>query len=455
MKVVHYVPPLVALIIAAAWLTSLRASNRALEQDNRSLQEKIAESRSSPGSRDERARSGARSDRASASSDRASANSARAKRETKPADVEVKPLSEFKPAAGDFNELVLLNNNEGVRFNLTEACRRLEALASEMSGDELVRAYTQMGSLPVDAPFRNYLEWLMLNQLKKKNPEFAFSQLIAKCQNEDTGPIKMGDFNEWLARDPSAATTWYESQIAAQVFDKTLDGKTPNMVPFEAAFIMSLLASNPAAAEQRMSNIPPDLRASLGTYVWSVPKENSKAFVDLLRKSMPMEEYMAILKDNSLTEYNFRFDSESDPEIARKNLESLGITPEERSTLMTQHFTEIANSRAMRDKFGIPSRDTFDAYRARIQAIDPTSADRATGFALQSYLAESKTTGAQDFVEKIATDYHGSGAGDEVLLPLIEGSANGSIPFPKERARVLAAKITDVSLRDEMLQKLD
>jgi hypothetical protein len=448
MKIVHYIPPLVALIIAAAWLASLRASNRALEQDNRSIQAKIEESRGSLASQNERARMGAKSDRTRA-------NSARAKRETKPADVEVKPLSEFMPTASDFNELVLLNNNEGVRFNLTAACRRLEALASEMSGDELVSAYTRMASLPVDAPFRNYLEWLMLNQLKKKNPEFAFSQFIAKCQNEDTGPIKMGDFNEWLARDSAAATTWYESQIAAQVFDKTLDGKTPNMVPFEAAFIMSLLASDPAGAEQRMSNIPPDLRASLGTYVWSAPKENSKAFVELLRKSMPMEDYITILKDNSLTEYNFRFDSDSDPKAVQKNLDSLGFTPEECSTLMTMHFTEIAKSRAMRDKFGMPSRENFDEDRARIQAIDPSSADRATGFALQSYLAESKTTSAQDFVEKIATDYHGSGAGDELLLPLIEGSANGSIPFPKERARVLATKISDQTLREEMLQKLD
>jgi hypothetical protein len=324
-----------------------------------------------------------------------------------------------------------------------------------MSGDELARAYTEMASLPVDAPFRNYLESMMLDQLKKKNPEFAFSQLIAKCQNEDTAPIQMGDFNEWLAKDPAAATTWYESQLAAQVFDKTLDGNTPNMLPFEAALIMSLLASDPAAAEQRINNIPPDLRGSLGTYVWRVPKENSKAFVDLLRKSMPMEEYMAILKDNSLTEYHFRFDSESDPKIVQKNLDRLGITPEERSILVTQHFTEIAKYRSIGDKFGIPSREKFNEYRARIQAIDPSSADRATGFALQSYLAESKTTSAQDFVEKVAMDYHGAGAGDEILLPLIEGSANGNIPFSKERARVLATKISDQTLREEMLQKLD
>jgi hypothetical protein len=295
---------------------------------------------------------------------------------------------------------------------------------------------------------------VMLDQLEKKSPEFAFSQYIAKCQNEDTNPIKMGDFNEWLARDPAAATAWYESQLAADVFDKPLDGRSPTMIPFEAAFIMSLLASDPAAAEQRMNNIWPELRGSLGAYVWDVPKEISQAFVNLLRKSMPMEEYMAILKDNSLTEYNFRFDSDGDPTVARKNLDSLGFTPEECATLVTQHFTELAKYRAMRDKGNTPSREKFDEDRARIRAIVPSSADRATGFALQSYLEESRTTSAQDFVEKVAMDYHGSGAGDELLLPLIEGSANGSIPFPKDRARVLATKIYDDRLREELLKKL-
>jgi hypothetical protein len=52
-------------------------------------------------------------------------------------------------------------------------------------------------------------------------------------------------------------------------------------------------------------------------------------------------------------------------------------------------------------------------------------------------------------------DYHGSGAGDEVLIPLIEASANGSVFFPKDRARVLATKISDDRLREELLQKLN
>jgi hypothetical protein len=189
--------------------------------------------------------------------------------------------------------------------------------------------------------------------------------------------------------------------------------------------------------------------------VWNVPKADSKAFVDLLRKTMPMEEYVAILKNNSLTEYNFSLSNNNDPKSAQTNLESLGFTPEERSTLLAQHFSELAGYCAMRDKGNNPSREKFEEHRKWIQAIDPSSADRATGFALQSYIEKSQTTEAQDFVEKIAMDYHGSGAGDEVLIPLIEASANGSVFFPKDRARVLATKISDDRLREELLQKLN
>jgi hypothetical protein len=265
----------------------------------------------------------------------------------------------------------------------------------------------------------------------------------------------MTDFNQWLARDPAAATKWYEAQLAEDVFDKTLDGKSPAMLPFEAAFIMSSLASDPAAAEQRMNNIPADLRGSLGDYLWKVPKEDAKAFVDLLRKTMPMETYMSILRTNSLTEYNFSLSSDNDPRKIQSNLDSLGLTPEERSTLLTQHFKELAKYGAKRASWGSPSRQKFDELRNWVQAIDPSSADRATGVALQTYLEQSKTAELQDFVETIVLDYHGSGAGDELLIPIIEGSADGSASFPKERARVLAAKIADQGLREAMLQKLD
>jgi hypothetical protein len=439
MKTIHYVPPLVALIIAAAWLTNLRGSNNTLELDNALLRERLA----SPG----------KSSFSQNDGTDARLKSVRAKRERNTPDSVSNPSGDWVSTSRDWTQLVLFNNDEA-RYQYTGAFKRLETLASEMSGEELTRAYVDMAALPVHAPFRNELESLMLKELERKNPEFAFTQYIERNQDGGTVLGGYGRFDQWLARDPAAATNWYERQIAEGTFDKSLDGNSPAMVPFESAFIMPLIASDPTAAEERMRNIPPDLRAELGPYMWGVSKENGQAFIDMLRRTMPMEEYVDILRNNSLTERNFGIDIGDDPKSAQANLESLGITPEERSTLLAQQFTELARYRAMRDTGNTPSREKFDDYRKWIEEIDPAAADRATGVALQSYIEKSKTADALDFIEKIATDYHVSGAGDELLIPLIEGSANGSA-FPKDRARELATKISDAGLRNELLQKLN
>ena len=75
-----------------------------------------------------------------------------------------------------------------------------------MNGEELTRAYVDMAALPVHAPFRNELESVMLKELEKKNPEFAFSQYIARNQDGDSVLAGMEAFDKWLARDPAAAT---------------------------------------------------------------------------------------------------------------------------------------------------------------------------------------------------------------------------------------------------------
>jgi len=440
MKIIHYVPPAVVLVIAAAWLSNLRSSSAALDQENRSLQAKIAESRSTPAFRNAPLR--------------APTIEANPTRVEKAPQKQPKPSADWVSVSRDWQKLVRFINDEA-NHRYTAAWKRLEKLASEMSADELVKAYTELAALAVHAPLREDLEWVMLKELETTNPEFAFSQYIAKYQSEGKAPARIGTFNQWLARDPVAATTWYESQLASGVFYTRLGGKSPVLLPFESAFILSLIGSDPAAAEQRMKNIPPELRSGLGGYMWDVPKGNAEAFVDLLRQTMPMEEYMGILRKNSLTEKSFNLSNDKNPQSVAKNLDSLGFSPAERSSLMAHEFREFAEYRAMRDRGNPPSREKFDAHRRWIQAIDPSSADRATGFALQTYLEKARTTGAQDFVERIAVEYHGAGAGDEVLIPLIEGSANGNSPFPRERARMLAMMISEAALREDLLQRLN
>ena len=432
MKPIPWALPLVVTIVAAAWLANLHSTNRTLEQQNDSLSRTIADSRSTGPVRTPGAKG--RADPGNAPPERPEKQSA-----------------DWIRTSSDWTALVLFNNNEE-SFQYTAAWKRLETLASEMGGDELTAAYQEMTTLPVHAPFRNYLESMMLSELEEKNPDFAFSQYIIR--NQDGGVVLggYGAFDKWLARDPAAATAWYDREIAAETFDKSLDGKSPAVVPFESAFIMSLIGTDPPAAEERIRKIPPELRSRLGPYMWGVSKENGLVFIDILRKTMPMEEYVNILRNNNLTERNFGSEIGEDPILAKKNLESLGITPEERSTLLAQQFKQYAEYRAMRDKD--PSREKFDKCRRWIESIDPAAADQVTGAALQGYLEKSNGSEALDFVETIAADYLASGAGDELLIPLIEGSARGSA-FPKDKARALARRINDAELRSGLLQKLN
>ena len=448
MKLPHIVPPFLALIISAVWLTSIRSSTEAVMQENTVLLEKIASPGKSSFIRENRTNVRSKSDGTRVSA------SVRPKREKKTPDNVDDPSDDWVSTSKDWKRLVLFNNDEA-RFQYTAAWKRLNALAAEMNGDELTKAYQEMATLPIHAPFRNYLESVMLAELERKNPEFAFSQYIER--NKDGGVVLggYGNFDLWLDRDPSAATQWYENQLTAGTFDKTLDGNSPARVPFESAYIMALVDADPTAAEQIMKNFPPDLRRRFGDYVDVVPIEKRKSLVDLLRKTMLTEDYMALLRQTSVFEYNFRGDYDSDPETAKKSLDRFAVTPEERTALLADQFSDFAAYRAMRASGGgDPRRNEFDANRKWVQAVDPSSADRATGAALQTYLKKVNNPESYDFVEKTALDYVNSGAGDQLLVPIIEGSANGSNTFPKDRALGLAAKIIDPLLRNELLQKL-
>jgi hypothetical protein len=149
MKTIHYVPPVVVLIIASAWLTYLRGSNSALEQSNRALQREIAESRNSPAFQNERARTGVPSIKAQ-SEEKSSVN-------------EIKPFTDWVSTSRNWSRLVLFINDEA-KYRYTPAWARLEKLASEMSADELEKAYAEMTALAVHAPLREDLEWVMLKE---------------------------------------------------------------------------------------------------------------------------------------------------------------------------------------------------------------------------------------------------------------------------------------------------
>lgn len=435
MKLTHIAPPMLALIVAVAWLTYLRGSTTTVQQDNALLREKIANSRNASLSPNERAK-------------------LREKREIRSSEDESQSSTEWVSSSRDWGKILLLLNDEQEGSSYYEVESRLEKLALEMSAEELTAAFTDMADMSISTRVRNRVEWFMLRELEKKNPAFAFGQYIAKYQAEGELPQGIGRFSEWIARDPAAATTWYDSQLTAGTFDKSLDGKTPVLLPFEGALISSLLATDPASAEKRLIAVPPDQRGQMiSQYFKNVAEKDQIAFADMLRRTMPVDQYMGLIKSKVMP-----FKYLNDPAVIQKNLDRIAATPDERSALLATEAGIIMDLAAARPKD--PTRDTFDEFRQWAQAVDPASADLATGAGFAKYLERRSKENPniaeeQNFIEKLAIDYHDSGAGDAILIPLIEGSGKGNISYPKDKARALANKISDPILREELLQKLN
>jgi hypothetical protein len=56
-----------------------------------------------------------------------------------------KPSGDWVSTSRDWKQLVLFNN-DAANYQYTAAWKRLETLASEMNGEELTRAYTEMAN---------------------------------------------------------------------------------------------------------------------------------------------------------------------------------------------------------------------------------------------------------------------------------------------------------------------
>lgn len=433
MKLTHIAPPILALIVAAAWLTYLRGSISTVQQENALLREKITNSRNASRSPSERTMQ---------------------KRESRSSDNEGKPSTEWVSTSRDWKKILLFLNDDLEGSYYYEVESRLEKLTLEMSAEELTAIFTDMTEMSISTRVRNRVEWFMLRELEKKNPAFAFGQYIAKYQAEGELPQGIGRFSEWIARDPAAATAWYDSQLNTGTFDKSLDGKSPALLPFEGALISSLLETDPASAEQRLNAVPPDQRGQMiSQYFKNVAEKDQVAFADMLRRTMPVEQYMGLIKSKVMP-----FNYLNDPASIQKNLDRIAATPDERSALLATEARIIMDLAAARPKD--PTRDTFDEFRQWAKVVDPASADLATGAGFAKYLERRSKENPniaeeQNFIEKLAIDYHDSGAGDAILIPLIEGSGTGNISYPKDKARALANKISDPILREELLQKLN
>lgn len=417
MKTIHFIPPVIALAIVATWHTYLRISTANVTKENILLEEKFAKSRGSSDSRNDLAITNNQKNRSQDESN---------------------PSADWIQTCRDWKKLALVAKGD-FSSESQDAWAQLEKLFSEMSAEELEKNYAEIASLTD----RDRLGNAMLLALEQKNPEFAFSQYIAKSEMQGNEHYALKNFGQWLKRDPAAATAWYEKEIAKGTFDKTLDGNSRLRLPFEGGFISSLLASDPDAAERRLNDIPPSQRSKLFlSYMDDAVEKDQKAFADFVRKTIPKEEQMGLIMFQTVDMNHL-----DDTKKVLETFARIDATPEERSFLL-QHeaLTDISLKNF--------DRERMEEYRKWAQEIDPSSADRSAGLAFAKHAERYREPEDYQYLTKLALDYHNSGAGDDFLIALVEGNGSKKTSLPIDNARELAMKISDQNRRDELLEKL-
>lgn len=422
LKLAQITPPVVALIVVVAWNVSRWQAVSDQETRNRILNERVNESSVQKSGV---SKSGGASDRAK--------------------------------RAGIFNEGVPLDWQEVARKLKEVQARGLgdprSALAmkkrlSAMSTDELLAALAEVASLGLDPEQRAELEEMLVEPLIEKDPELALKTFASRLQDDDDGVAWQlsSAFGEWLKKDRGAALAWFDSQIAAGLFEsKSLDGQSQARLEFEAALLGGLLGSDLSLAGQRIAALPEDQRReALEQIPFSeLSPQAQRDYAALVRDLIPQDE-----RDGSFSHVISSLVPDGGYEKVDAFLDSIQATPEERAVSAREaansQLQTIAEDRAV-------TRDDVETMRRWLDQQAPGTKDRVTGEAL----ADAAQDGGEfTFAEasKLALEYNRNSGNDDVLVAFLESFAARS---NLEAALPLVNKISDPKRRQEILDELN
>jgi hypothetical protein len=423
MKLIHFLAPVLALAICGTWIGSQRRSIANLERQSSLLRKEI-EARKTGDPADD-----------------AGSRSSVPGKETKN-----KGPVDWKKIAAKLEE-----SRNGGGMGDMRTMMRLNQRLMAMSRDELVAALDEIASLDLSETSRSMLENILIGPLIEKDPEFVLARFSDRINAEHGGMHWQLSraFGEWAKKDPAAATAWFDQQIAAGTFEsKSLDGESRQRIQFEGTIIGTLLGSNPEAASLRIAALPEvqrrDVLRSHATN--SLKEEDQLAYAKLVRQSLDEKEGQECIA-RLASDLSYRNDDYS---VVTECMNRIEATPAERAACVEEsaenRFQELSHQRKI-------TRDDIEKMREWAKSQSPEIADRATGKALAKSLQRGGKMEFSD-VAALATEYHAASGSDEVLIPLLndwQSRQNENI----EQARVLAGKISDEKVRNEILRKLE
>jgi hypothetical protein len=410
------IPPIVALVIAGVWLGSQQQSLSKLETEIYLIRKSIATRAS---------------DMDANSSIPKLTLSKQFQKKNKPLDwKKIAPLFENSNQA-----------NLNVR-DLTDFHERLDTMTKE----ELVTALDEIATLDLPSQSRKIMALCLLLSLNKKDPALAVTSLTERLQDE-TMPLTFLNkgLADWADKDPAMAMAWFDQQIAAgKLESKTLDGNRPPRIQLEASLFHALLSSDPDTASRRLSALPEDQRGEIlrTSRLHQLKEQDQLAYAKLVRTQVPENERMA-----TLSELASSVVASGGYTKVTGYLDRIQATPTERAACIEA----AAQVRLTQNDGRKITPAELDAMREWVGSQTPEATANITGKILGNAMAGRPK---MEFPEAaaLALKYNQASGNDEVLSSFLQSSAALQ---NKDEARALAAKISGVKLREQILKTLD
>jgi len=326
---------------------------------------------------------------------------------------------------------------------------RAEAKIHAMSPTELVAALGEIDALGLDIRSEGELMSKIIGVLGEKDPAAALDFLTdGELRLGLRGNLPATILSKWAKADTHAATAWLDGRIASGALDsKSLDGKSYQRLGLEAVLLSQLISSDPAAASRRILALPENQRFNLFEALAQMrgtkkPTEGDlAAYTSLVRETLPTNaQAIAIIKPVRGIAQQPGYDK------IDQYLESVSATPDERTSAVRE--AAQAKFRLLMDENRLTA-ETVDTFRQWAEKQSPDKVDQITGGAL----AGVSLNGANAFnrAADLVSHYYEQTGKDEILIGfLVHGYADQN----KEKARTLAAKISDPELRQRTLDRI-
>lgn len=319
-----------------------------------------------------------------------------------------------------------------------------------MDSDELLAALDRIAAMDLDDETRDKLELLILDPLCKKDAEAALDRFKGQLGDKAGmhAYLLSNALKYWAKQDGAAANTWLDRETEAGTFEsKSLDGKNRMRTKFESAVVFGLFAADPAQAEARLSNLPPDQRADIlgqADNFHRMGKGDEIAFAEIARRQLDEKGRVAAIAARA----DRVVIAGGGLAAVDEYLNSVYAAPDERERSAEHAAFRHGATLAIRSELSVPK---LDAMRAWVVRDAPGSVDRVTGDVLGMAANMSSN---MDFgqASALALRYHQAAGNDEVLHAFL---TNLSDKGNKEEARRLAEKISDPDKRGNALKRFE